>query len=182
MNLLRGMTGPSGHRQTLTAPVDGVVQQISVHTVGGVVTPAEPVMVLVPADSRLEIEAMVRNQDIGFVRAGEPAEIKIDTFNFTRYGLLRGTVTGVSEDAMVRDRAQTRAASAGADNTAARGAGDTSQATDQDLVYTAHVSLDRTTMEIEDKLVSLVPGMAVTVEIKTGSRQVIEYLLSPLLR
>jgi hemolysin D len=89
----------------------------------------------------------------------------------------------VSEDATVRDKQQGRGtASAGADDTAARGAGDTSQATGQDLVYTAHVSLDRTTMKIEDKLVSLVPGMGVTVEIKTGSRRVIEYLLSPLLR
>ncbi len=58
------------HRQTLAAPVDGAVQQISVHTVGGVVMPAEPVMVVVPAESRLEFEAMVRNQDIGFVRTG----------------------------------------------------------------------------------------------------------------
>jgi hemolysin D len=129
-----------------------VVQQISVHTVGGVVTPAEPVMVLVPADSRLEIEAMVRNQDIGFVRAGEPAEIKIDTFNFTRYGLLHGQVMSVSEDAMVRDKSQGRGtASAGADDRAARGATDSSQATGQDLVYTAHVSLDRTTMQIRER-------------------------------
>jgi hemolysin D len=129
-----------------------VVQQISVHTVGGVVTPAEPVMVLVPADSRLEIEAMVRNQDIGFVRAGEDAEIKIDTFNFTRYGLLHGQVMSVSEDAMVRDKSQGRGtASAGADDRAARGATDSSQATGQDHVYTAHVSLDRTTMQIRER-------------------------------
>jgi hemolysin D len=167
--------------QTLTAPVDGVVQQISVHTVGGVVTPAQPLMVVVPAESRLEIEAMVTNQDIGFVRAGEPAEIKVDTFNFTRYGLLHGAVVSVSQDATVRERPPA-GSSAGTDEAAARGANAGASATGQDLVYTAHVSLERTTIEIEDKLVSLVPGMAVTVEIKTGSRRVIEYLLSPLLR
>jgi hemolysin D len=169
--------------QTLRAPVDGVVQQIAVHTVGGVVTPAEPLMVVVPADSKLEIEATVQNQDIGFVRAGEPAQIKVDTFNFTRYGLLRGTVTNVSEDAMVRERApggSAAGAAAGASSSARES--EDAQTTGQDLVYTAHVSLDRTEMQVEDKLVKLAPGMAVTVEIKTGQRRVIEYLLSPLLR
>src|SRR5262249_15662064 len=74
--------------QLLTAPVDGVVQQLAVHTVGGVVTPAQTLLMVVPSDSRLEIEAMVSNRDIGFVQSGQDAEIKVDTFNFTRYGLL----------------------------------------------------------------------------------------------
>ncbi len=78
--------------QLLTAPVDGVVQQLAIHTVGGVVTPAQSLLVVVPSDSRLEIEAMVSNRDIGFVQPGQEAEIKIDTFNFTRYGLLHGRV------------------------------------------------------------------------------------------
>ena len=135
------------------------------------------------ADSRLEIEAMVKNQDIGFVRAGEPAEIKVDTFNFTRYGLMHGTVTSVSQDAMVRENPPAgSAASAGADDTSARSANDGAQTSCQELVYTARVSLDRTQMEVEDRVVNLTPGMAVTVEIKTGSRRVIEYLPSPLLR
>ena len=73
--------------QLLTAPVDGTVQQLAVHTIGGVVTPAQTLAVLVPADSHLEIEAMISNRDIGFVHAGQEAEIKIDTFSFTRYGL-----------------------------------------------------------------------------------------------
>jgi len=77
--------------QLLTAPVDGVVQQLAIHTVGGVVTPAQSLLVVVPSDSRLEIEAMVSNRDIGFVHSGQQAEIKVDTFNFTRYGLLRGS-------------------------------------------------------------------------------------------
>src|SRR5512142_819738 len=90
--------------QVLRAPVDGTVQQLAIHTVGGVVTPAQQLMVVVPADSRLEIEAMVPNKDIGFVRAGQPAEIKVDTFNFTRYGLLHGEVTDVSPDAITREK------------------------------------------------------------------------------
>ena len=90
--------------QLLTAPVDGVVQQLAIHTVGGVVTPAQALLVVVPSDSRLEIEAMVSNRDIGFVHAGQEAEIKVDTFNFTRYGLLHGKVLSVSQDAIIRDQ------------------------------------------------------------------------------
>ena len=93
--------------QLLTAPVDGVVQQLAIHTVGGVVTPAQALLVVVPSDSRLEIEAMVSNRDIGFVHAGQEAEIKVDTFNFTRYGLLHGEVLSVSQDAVIRDRSRT---------------------------------------------------------------------------
>ena len=86
-----------------------MVQQLAVHTVGGVVTPAQALLVVVPSDSRLEIEAMVSNRDIGFVHAGQEAEIKVDTFNFTRYGLLHGEVLSVSQDAIIRDKPQDRA-------------------------------------------------------------------------
>ena len=85
--------------QKLTASVDGVVQQLAVHTIGGVVTPAQQLMVIVLAESRLEIEAMISNRDVGFVEVGQEAAIKVDTFNFTRYGLLQGTVLTVSNDA-----------------------------------------------------------------------------------
>ena len=76
--------------QSLTSPVDGVVQQLAIHTVGGVVTPAQSLLAVVPADTGLEIEAMVKNRDIGFIHVGQEAAIKIDTFDFTRYGLLHG--------------------------------------------------------------------------------------------
>jgi hemolysin D len=163
--------------QLLTAPVDGVVQQLAIHTVGGVVTPAQAVLVIVPSDSRLEIEAMVSNRDIGFVHAGQQAEIKVDTFNFTRYGLLQGQVLTVSQDAVIRDRQQDRSND--------RGQGtqnDSSEPKGQELNYGARISLDRTQMQIDDRMVNLSPGMAVTVEIKTGSRMILSYLLSPLLR
>ena len=78
------------------------------HTVGGVVTPAQSLLVVVPADSGLEIEAMLKNRDIGFVHVGQEAAIKIDTFDFTRYGLLRRRVISLSGDAIVRDNAQSR--------------------------------------------------------------------------
>jgi hemolysin D len=163
--------------QELRAPVEGVVQQLAVHTVGGVVTPAQQLLVVVPSDSRLEIEANVSNRDIGFVRAGQQAEIKVDTFNFTRYGLLHGRVLGVSRDAIVRDKPQDRSGEreAGAAN-------ETSEPKGQELSYSARVSLDRAAMQIDEETVDLAPGMAVTVEIKTGSRRILDYLLSPLLR
>jgi hemolysin D len=163
--------------QLLTAPVDGVAQQLAVHTVGGVVTPAQPLLVVVPSDSRLEIEALVSNSDIGFVRAGQEAEIKVDTFNFTRYGLLHGTVLSVSQDAVVRDRPQDRLG-----ERALGVANETSEPKGQELNYSARISLDRTQMQIDDRMVNLSPGMAVTVEIKTGSRNILSYLLSPLRR
>jgi hemolysin D len=165
--------------QVLTAPVAGTVQQLAVHTVGGVVTPAQALMVVVPGDSRLEIEAMVPNRDIGFVRVGQRAEIKIDTFNFTRYGLLQGEVLTVSQDAIARDRA---GGGKSGDKSGTGAESDSSEPKGQELLYAARVSLDSTQMEVEDRMVNLTPGMAVTVEIKTGSRRVIEYLLSPLMR
>lgn len=97
----------AGHRtkhQLLSAPVDGVVQQLAVHTVGGVVTPAQALAVVVPLDSQLEIEAMVPNRDIGFVHPGQDAHIKVDTFNFTKYGLLYGKVLSISQDAIAREK------------------------------------------------------------------------------
>ena len=162
--------------QTLIAPVDGTVQQLAIHTEGGVVTPAETLMSIVPIDSRFEIEAMVSNQDIGFVRAGQDAAIKVDTFSFTRYGLLHGKVLSVSQDAIVRDKPQ----DPNADKRQTGAENDSSEPKGQELNYMARVSLDQTQMDIDDRMVSLSPGMAVTVEIKTGSRHVISYLLSPI--
>src|SRR6478672_11858617 len=163
--------------QLLTAPVDGVVQQLAVHTVGGVVTPAQSLLMVVPSDSRLEIEAMVQNSDIGFVHPGQEAEIKVDTFNFTRYGLLHGEVLTVSQDAVIRDRQQDRS-----DDRRLGTQNDSSEPNGQELNYSARISLDRTRMQIDARMVNLSPGMAVTVEIKTGTRTILSYVLSPLLR
>ncbi len=142
--------------QTLAAPIDGVVQQLAVHTVGGVVSPAQTLMVIVPKDDPLEIEARVQNLDIGFVRAGQPVEVKLETFQFTKYGTIPGVVESVSGDA-VQDEG--------------RG-----------LVYLIRVKLERSQMNVNGQQIDLAPGMAATVEIKTGSRRLIEYILSPILR
>ncbi|BAL24635.1 HlyD family type I secretion periplasmic adaptor subunit [Azoarcus sp. KH32C] len=145
-----------GKLMTLTAPLDGTVQQLAVHTVGGVVTPAQQLMVLVPQDSPVEVEAYVDNRDIGFVNPGQEAEVKIETFPFTKYGTIHAHVTHLSRDAV---------------NDEKRG-----------LIFPARVNLERGTIQVESKTVNLSPGMAVTVEVKTAQRRVIEYFLSPLLQ
>ena len=164
--------------RVLRSPVDGTVQQLIVHTIGGVVTPAQQLMTIVPEDNGLVVEAMVSNQDIGFVHPGQDAEIKIDTFNFTRYGLLHGQVISVSRDSIVQDKPADKSGSSADDP----GPADSSEPKGQQLTYSARVALGQSDMMVEGKRVQLGPGMAVTVEIKTGSRRVIEYLLSPLLR
>jgi hemolysin D len=161
-------------QQNLVAPVGGVVQQLAVHTIGGVVTPAQSLAMLVPSDSRVEVEVSISNRDIGFVHEGQEVDIKVDTFNFTRYGLLHGKVLSVSRDAIARARADAKAG---------EGTGSTSsEPNGQQLVYSAQISIDRSRMEIDDGFVDLAPGMAVTAEIKTGSRSISSYLFSPLLR
>ncbi|NWG32638.1 MAG: HlyD family type I secretion periplasmic adaptor subunit [Rhodocyclaceae bacterium] len=141
---------------TLTAPVDGTVQQLAVHTVGGVVTEAQPLMMVVPKDSPIEIEAFVENKDIGFVNPGQDAVVKIETFPFTKYGTIKAKVVSVSSDAV---------------NDEKRG-----------LIFPARVALESSTLQVENKTVNLSPGMAVTVEVKTAQRRVIEYFLAPLLQ
>jgi hemolysin D len=163
--------------QDLTAPVDGTVQQLAIHTIGGVVTPAQQLLVLVPRDSHLEIEAMVLNRDIGFVEAGQDAEIKVDAFDFNRYGLLHGEVMSVSRDAITRQKPVDN----GRDPNQSGAENESSEPANQELVYAARISLNHTQMQIDDRLLDLEPGMAVTVEIKTGSRRIISYLLSPLM-
>ncbi|WP_432822898.1 HlyD family type I secretion periplasmic adaptor subunit [Trichloromonas sp.] len=144
-------------RQRLTAPVDGTVQQLAVHTIGGIVTPAQPLMVIVPDEDRLEVEAWVGNQDIGFVDAEQKAEIKVDAFPFTRYGIIDGEIVSLSKDSILIEEVG--------------------------YVYAARVKMAKTNMQVEHgRTVNLSPGMDVAVEIKTGERRLIEFLLSPVLK
>ncbi len=141
-------------QQTLVAPVDGTVQQLAVHTVGGVVTPAQQLMVITPSDYQAEVEAFLENKDVGFVKVGQRAEVKVETFTFTRYGTLTGTVSFVSSDAVPDEK---------------RG-----------LIFQARVKLDQPTIRVDERDVTLSPGMAVSAEISTGRRRVIEFFLDPI--
>lgn len=148
--------GQKANLQRLVAPITGVVQQLAVHTVGGVVTPAQQLLIVVPQDHPVEVEAQVENRDVGFVREGQPVEIKVETFPFTLYGTIPGSVLSVSDDAALIEKVG--------------------------LMYPTRVSMERSAIEVDGRQVDLTPGMAVTVEIKTGRRRVIDYLLSPLLK
>jgi hemolysin D len=123
----------------LVASADGVVQQLAVHTVGGVVSPAQVLAVVVPQDSHLEIEGMLSNDDVGFVHPGQDAEIKVQTFNFTRYGLLHGKVLSVSPDTISRDGRDVAESRPRGQNTS----DNRQQQGLDDLVYAARVSLDQ---------------------------------------
>ena len=166
-------------QQILRAPVDGTVEQLAVHTVGGVVTPAQVLLVLVPNGSKLEIEATLANRDVGFVEAGQEVEVKIEAFTYTRYGLLHGLVESVSRDALRSERDQSTTSERPSDSHGPTSNGDAAQG---ESSYIARVSLNDTTIETEQGIRALEPGMAITAEIKTGQRRIISYLLSPLIR
>jgi hemolysin D len=140
----------------LIAPVDGTVQQLTVHTVGGVVPAAQPLMLIVPNSAQVEVEAFLENKDVGFVHAGQKAEVKIDAFDYTKYGTITAKVTHVSQDAIQDEK--------------------------KGLIYSTRILLDKNSIFVDGKNLPLSAGMSVSVEIKTGTRRVIEYVLSPLMR
>ncbi len=143
-------------KQILYAPVAGRVQELAANTVGGVVTEAQQLMLVVPDEEQLEVEVFLENKDIGFVREGMPAEIKIHTFPFTKYGVIDAEVTNVSDDATVDEQ---------------RG-----------LIYRMQLRMAKNTLWVEGKEVKLQPGMEVTAEVHTGERRIIEFFMAPLLR
>lgn len=141
----------------LTAAVDGVVQQLAIHSVGGVVTSAQPLMVIVPDSATVTAEVEIANQDIGFVNAAQRAEIKLETFPYTKYGTVEARVQVVSADAVTDDK---------------KGLS----------YYPATLTLQQRTLWVDGKQVPISPGMAITAEIKTGTRHIIEFLASPIER
>lgn len=140
----------------LTAPVDGVVEELSIATIGGIVTPAQEILKIVPNGQILEVDAGLLNKDIGFVHTGQVAEIKIDSFPFTKYGVIDGEVTDISADAIEHEQ--------------------------MGLLFPLKAAIDTDKINVDGKWVKLKSGMSVTVEIKTGTRRLMEFLLAPLMR
>jgi len=167
------------NRTKIFAPIDGIVQQMSVTTIGQVVTTGQELAVFSPSDGALRVEALVANLDIGFIKVGQDVAVKVDAFPFTRFGVLRGKVERIAAEAVdeqTAKRALSDATTAGSPN----GASATAPGQAQSFVFPVTVSLDQTTIDIDGKPTPLAPGMTVTAEIKTDSRRVIDYLLSPL--
>ncbi len=148
--------GARGSLLRLTAPVDGTVQQLKLHTVGGVVPAAQALMQIVPRQGRLEIDAMLENRDVGFVQAGQAVAVKIDAFDYTKYGTVPAVVSSVSRDAIEDEK--------------------------KGPVYAVRITLRQPSIVIDGRLVPLSAGMAVRAEIRTGTRRVVEYVLSPLVQ
>ncbi|WP_321150916.1 HlyD family type I secretion periplasmic adaptor subunit, partial [Aeromonas jandaei] len=140
--------------QVLRSPVDGTIQQLQINTLGGVVQSGDKLMVIVPDNAQLEIEAMLLNTDAGFVYPGQAVEVKVDAFTYTKYGTISGVVSHVSKDAIKDEKLG--------------------------LVFPVRINLSTNKIQVEERLVRLQPGMSVVAEIKTGRRRVIEYVLSPL--
>ncbi|MGX2975434.1 HlyD family type I secretion periplasmic adaptor subunit [Ursidibacter arcticus] len=138
----------------IRSPIDGVVQQLQAYTIGGVVTTAQTLMVIAPEQDNLEIEAMITNEDMGFVKTGQDVIIKVRAFPYTRYGYITGTVKNISLDAIHNEKLG--------------------------YVFSTTISMNRNALIVEGQTIPLKQGMVVTAEIKTGKRSVMDYLLSPL--
>jgi hemolysin D len=153
----------------LRAPVAGHVQQLIVATIGGVVQPAQPLMIVVPDGAEIEVEAQVLNKDIGFIREGQPVRVKLEAFPFTDYGLVPGIVEGISRDAI--DLSQSNGQPQRDDK---------GRPVQPGLVYAARIRLLETSIRVRGRQQELGPGLSVQAEIKTGERRIIQYLLSPI--
>ena len=143
-------------KQILTSPIDGYVNKILVHTEGGVVSPTEKIMTIVPKDASMQIKAKVLNQDVGFVEKGMPVSIKVDTYNFQKYGILDGVVTIVSPNSIEDEHL-----------------GD---------IYEVYIEPQNFTLMVEGKEQSIKYGMSTTNEIKIGKRRIIEFFIYPLIK
>lgn len=164
---------------TITSPISGLVMGLSVTTLGQVVNPSEEIMRVVPEGSDLEIEAYIENKDIGFVEPGQAAIVKIESFPFTRYGVLDATVVRVARDAIPEPDAQTVEGNPAKTTKSSYFGG--AQRT-QNLVFPVTCSLARKTMTVDGTSVALIPGMTASIEVKTGKRRILEYLFSPLVQ
>lgn len=142
--------------QTIKSPIDGYVNKVQIHTIGGVVTPAQELMTIVPKDSKLVIKAKVMNQDIGFIEEGMDVSIKVDTFNFQKYGILKGIVTIVGVNSIEDERLGP--------------------------VYEVYIRPEDTTLMVEGKEQSIKSGMSSTNEINIGKRRIIEFFVYPLIK
>jgi hemolysin D len=163
-------------RTFIKAPISGTVQQLAITTVGQVVSSGQSLMTIVPVDAPIEIEALVQNQDIGFVKADQEAVIKIDAFPFTRYGTINGKILKVSKESIDEREAQGGGDPGRPQNSTTAAAPGRSQ----NLVFPATIQLAANSIDIDGKMIPLTPGMSVTVEILTGQRRAIDYVLSPL--
>ena len=153
---------------TIVAPIDGRVNQLALHTLGAVVTEAQPLMTIVPEGTEVEVEVKVANKDIGFIYEGQQAAVKVDSFSFQKFGTLEGTVKSISPDAIEEQQAKS-----------AQAAAQTGQSTASEPYYRVLVSLPKQTVNVFGKDQYLLPGMTAQAEIKIREKRIIEFFLDP---
>jgi hemolysin D len=148
---LRKTTERENNRYLLS-PVDGIVHQLKLHTIGAVVAPADTLLNIIPQNSGILVEAMLDNKDVGFVKVGDEVAIKIDSFSYTKYGYIKGKISNIGADAVADEK--------------------------KGFLYPVKISLAESTVLVKDTMVPLVAGMTVSADIKTGSRRVIDYFIT----
>jgi adhesin transport system membrane fusion protein len=149
-------------RTVLTSPVRGVVKQIRVSTIGGVIGPGAPVMEIVPIGSRVLVEARIRPADIGFVQVGQEVVVKLSAYEYSVYGGLKGQVQSISPDVLRDAEKAMPGTEAG--------------------YFKAMIRADRSSLRAGDKPLQVLPGMSGTADVRTGERSVLSYLLRPLMK
>lgn len=142
--------------QQLISPVNGTIHGLASTTIGGVVTPAQPIVTVVPDGIPLIVEATVLNADIGFIKVGQVAEVKLDTFPFQKYGTILAKVIKISPDAFEDEKLGP--------------------------IYKIKVQLEKESLIISGQEIHISPGMTVSAEVKTGQRRIIEFFLSPIIK
>jgi adhesin transport system membrane fusion protein len=148
-------------RTTLVSPVHGVIKQIKANTLGGIVAAGASLMEILPLGTRVLIEARIKPADIGFVRVGQPVLVKLSAYEYTVYGAMKGVVQSISPDAM----------------------GDAERAATADATwYRALIRADGSTLVAANKPLPVLPGMTGIVEISTGRRSVLGFVLRPMLK
>jgi HlyD family type I secretion membrane fusion protein len=143
-------------QQRLVSPVDGYVNTLLVHTIGGVVQPAEPILSVVPAEATLVAKVRVLNKDIGYIREGMPVQIKMDTFDFQKYGMIEGVVKKVSKDSIEDEK--------------------------EGLIYDVYIKPLEKTLTVDGKPTEISTGMSLSAEIKVDKRRIIEFFIYPIIK
>ncbi len=161
---------------TIRSPMNGVVTQLSIRTLGGVVSPSQQLVSITPDGSPLEVEVVLPNREAGFVSKDMDVEVKVDAFPFTRYGLLKGHVISVSQDAEPQANPN-ESVTFGSQRKADQSANIEGS---ERLLYTVRIGIEPSGLKLDGKPAPLMPGMSVRAEIKTGSRTILEFLIAPL--
>jgi hemolysin D len=166
------LTFQNAHQQ-IVSPVDGYVHELYIHTVGGVVTPAEKLVSIVPANVPLKIQSLVEGKDIGYIKLGMPVIIKVDTFDFQKYGTLKGKVSQIPKDSYVSHPESANSQVQENDHSSQERTGQ---------VYLIDVVPLESTLQVDGKPERLSNGLGVTTEVKVGKRRIIEFLIYPLIK